>query len=494
MTEVKIKNTLTKQKEEFRPVKEGRVLFYHCGPTVYWSQHIGNLRGMTCGDLIIRSLRYLGYEVVHVRNYTDVGHLTSDEDEGEDKMEKSARKEKKDPLEIADIYIKKFEQDVNALNLEEPTYKPRATEHIKEMQEMTQILLDKGYAYITELAVYFDVSKFDRYGELAGQKLEDKKSGAGTGEVTDPEKRNPQDFALWFFKAGAHKNALQTWESPFESGAVKNGEGFPGWHIECSAMSKKYLGDTLDIHMGGVEHIPIHHTNEIAQSEAANDVEFVKYWLHNEHLMVNDNKMAKSEGTGITLDDVVERIGDPMVLRYFFLQAHYRSKQNFTEEAIENAKNEFRSLQNRVRNIAGNIANKTAGSVHEEYKRRFTEALADDFNTPEALATTMEMLKSDISAEDKLTTLNDFDKVLGLSQKTGFSVDDFTAQVTSQGEYAVFKGFEGDVPEEIVRKAEQREKLRKEKNFVEADRLRDDIRQQGYIIEDGKDGPIIYKD
>jgi cysteinyl-tRNA synthetase len=488
MKEIRIKNTLTKEKEVFKPQKEGQVLFYHCGPTVYWTQHIGNLRGMTCGDLIVRSFRYSGYDVIHVRNYTDVGHLTSDEDEGEDKMEKSARKEKKSPLEIADIYIKKFEQDVGALNLEEPTYKPRATEHIKEMQEITRILLDKGYAYTTDLAVYFDVSKFSRYGELSGQSLEDKKSGAGAGEVTDSAKRNPQDFALWFFKAGAHKNALQTWESPFKSNLVNNGEGFPGWHIECSAMSKKYLGNTLDVHMGGVEHIPIHHTNEIAQSEAANEAKFVNYWLHNEHLMVNDSKMAKSEGTGVTLDDVLEKVENPIVLRYFFLQAHYRSRQNFTEEAILNAKNEFKSFQNRVKEISINIDKKEKGKVISSFQDKFSQALADDFNIPEALAAAIEMLKSEFPPEDKMATLRDFDQVLGLGvEKYAIAIErvDTKAGIEIEAEQGT--------PEEIQQLAGQREECRRRKDFEQADALREQIESKGYNIKDGKEGPKIFK-
>lgn len=487
MNKIYIKNTQTKEKEEFKPLAEGQVSFYHCGPTVYWTQHIGNLRGMTCGDLIIRSLRYLGYEVTHVRNYTDVGHLTSDDDEGEDKIEKSARKEKRDPKEIADTYINKFEQDVAALNLTEPTHKPRATEHIQDMQEIVQTLLDKGYAYTTELAVYFDVSKFPDYGNLSGQSLEEKKTGAGTGEVSDPQKRNSQDFALWFFKAGVHQNALQTWDSPFESPLVENGRGFPGWHIECSAMSKRYLGPTIDIHMGGIEHIPIHHTNEIAQSEAANGVKFVNYWLHNEHLLVNEGKMAKSEGTGITLDDIVEKIGDPMVLRFFFLQAHYRSKQNFTEEAIENAKNEFESFRSRVREIAMHAGDET-GEINSEYQSRFVQALADDFNIPTALAVATEMLKSDISALDKLATLKDFDQVLGLN------IENFIVVTESINiEEGVNIHIEQGTPEDIRELVKKRESYRQNKDFQQADSLRDQIEEQGYTIEDSKEGVRIFK-
>ena len=453
----------------------------------------------------------MGYEVTHVRNYTDVGHLTSEDDEGEDKMEKSARKQQKDPKEIADTYINKFEQDVAALNLVEPTHKPRATEHIQDMQEMVRTLLDKGYAYITELAVYFDVSKFSDYGKLSGQSLEEKKAGAGTGDVSDPQKRNPEDFALWFFKAGAHRNALQTWESPsapsgeilsapsgeilFDSPLVENGRGFPGWHIECSAMSKRYLGPTIDIHMGGIEHVPIHHTNEIAQSEAANGVEFVNYWLHNEHLLVNEGKMAKSEGTGITLDDVVEKIGDPMVLRFFFLQAHYRSKQNFTEESVENAKNEFESFRNRIREVSIQASGGT-GEVNSEYQNKFIQALADDLNIPEALAVTIELLKSDIEPQDKLATLKEFDQVLGLNVELNMVTmvaSERNIELAGKEEKDIEIQVEKGIPEDIQQKAAEREKLRQNKQFQEADNLRDQIEEQGYTIEDSKEGPRIFK-
>ncbi|MFA5318694.1 MAG: cysteine--tRNA ligase, partial [Patescibacteria group bacterium] len=308
---LKIYNTLTKKKEEFKPINENRVGFYHCGPTVYWTQHIGNMRAMVLCDLIARSLEYLGYNVKLVRNFTDVGHLTSDEDEGEDKLEKGARREGKTPEEIARKYITVFENDIRDLNVMEPEVKPRATKHIKEMQAMIKILLEKGFAYKTELAIYFDVSKVKDYTKLSGQVLEKNISDAGSGEVSDKNKKNPTDFALWFFKKGAHKNALQTWSSPW-------GEGFPGWHIECSAMSKKYLGDTFDLHMGGIEHVPVHHTNEIAQSESANGVKFVNYWLHNGHLTVDGSKMSKSEGTAYSIEEIKSKDFNPLALRYFF--------------------------------------------------------------------------------------------------------------------------------------------------------------------------------
>jgi len=461
-------NTLTRKKEEFKPIKKGQVKFYHCGPTVYWIQHIGNMRGMTCADLVVRTLRYLGYQVKYVRNYTDVGHLTSDQDEGEDKIEKSAKSEGVKPREIANKYIRIFEQDVNDLNLLEPTVKPKATEHIKEMIKMVEILLNKGYAYTTDLAVYYDISKFENYTQLSRQNLEDKISGAGKAEVSDPGKRHSADFALWFFKAGKHKNALQYWPSPFDSPLVKNGEGFPGWHLECSVMSKKYLGDTLDIHMGGVEHIPVHHTNEIAQSEAANGVKFVNYWLHNEHLLVNNRKMAKSEGTGFSVAEVKEKGFKPLVLRYFFLQAHYRSKQNFTWQALDAAQSGLEHLYNQVRELGAEI-----GEINENYKNKFIKVISDDFNISQAMAVVQEMLKSSLSNQDKLATVLDFDKILGLA------LDKVNK--------------EEELPKEIIKLVNDREKARAAKNWQQSDKLRDEIEKLGYIVEDTAKGMRVFK-
>src|SRR3989339_1682830 len=295
---LKIYNTLSKKQEEFKPLKKDSVSFYQCGPTVYWVQHIGNMRAMVLADLIRRSLNYLDYKVKFARNYTDVGHLTSDEDEGEDKMAKAAKRDQMPPEEIAQKYIAQFESDVKALNCLEPDYKPRATEYIKQMQEMVQGLIDKDYAYATDLAIYFDISKVENYTKLSGQKLDMNQADAGKGDVGDSAKKNSADFAIWFFKAGAHVNALQTWPYKFSvQGKIIEGDGFPGWHLECSAMNYAIFGPTIDLHLGGIEHVPVHHTNEIAQSEAFTGEEFVRYWLHNEHLNVNGGKMAKSEGT-----------------------------------------------------------------------------------------------------------------------------------------------------------------------------------------------------
>lgn len=405
-------NTLTRNKEVFKPIKEGEVLFYQCGPTVYSTQHIGNLRASVLADLIRRTFLYNNYKVKFVKNYTDVGHMVSDGDTGEDKMEKGVKKEGLSPAEIANKYIKIYEDDNKDLNVLEPTHKPKATEYIQEMQDLVQTLLDKGFAYNTPLAIYFDISKVKDYTKLSGQNLKENREGAGTGSVEDPEKKNSADFALWFFRAGVHKNAIQYWPSPFTSPLVENGNGFPGWHIECSAMSKKLLGETLDIHMGGIEHVPVHHTNEIAQSESANGVNLANYWLHNEHLMVNNGKMSKSAGTAFNLAEIKEKGLNPLALRYFFLQAHYRSKQNFTWEAMQSAQNGYDRL---IKNISA-LGDKV-GKVDDKFKQEFIEKISNDFNTAQALATTFSVLKSDLTNEDKLATILDFDKVLGLLKK-----------------------------------------------------------------------------
>jgi len=465
-------NTLTRKKEAFVPLIEGKVLFYHCGPTVYWTQHIGNLRGMMMGDVLRRTLTYLGYDVTHVRNYTDVGHLVSDGDIGEDKMEKGAKREGKTPKEIADKYIAIFEFDTTALHLLPPTYAPRATEFISEMISIIQDLIAKEYAYCTDLAVYFDVTKFSDYTKLSHQKMDQIMSGAGKGDVQDPRKKHAADFALWFFKAGVHSHAVQYWPSPFFSPLVRDGEGFPGWHIECSAMSRALLGKTIDIHFGGVEHIPVHHTNEIAQSESANGVKFVNYWLHNEHLLVNDKKMAKSEGTGYALSEIIEKGYDPIALRYFFLQAQYRSKQNFTWEGLEGAKNALFLLRDFVQSKKSQSIPHTISAKASVYKDAFIEAISDDANTPKALAVVWDMIKGDISDAEKLSLLLDFDRVLGL----GFSEME-----------------EDVIPDEILALVEERKKLRLEKQFAKSDTIRDQIERDGYIMEDTKDGIRVKK-
>jgi len=464
-------NTKSRKKEEFTPITVGHVLFYHCGPTVYWTQHIGNMRGMTLGDLVRRTFEYIGYEVKHVRNYTDVGHLTSDSDTGQDKMEKGAKREGKTPDEIANFYINQFETDTKKLNILEPTVTPRATHYIQDMIAIVSTLLEKGYAYTTDLAVYFDVTKFADYTKLSNQQMDKLMEGAGKAEVSDPRKKHAADFVLWFFTAGVHTNALQHWPSPFQSLLVKDGEGFPGWHLECSAMTKALLGTTIDIHMGGVEHIPVHHTNEIAQSEAANGVKFVNYWLHNEHLLVNDKKMAKSEGTSFSLSDIIAHGYDPLILRYFFLQSHYRSKQNFTWEALDGAKSALTTLRNLVVTWReSEIFEGTMSENKQQYMDQFIEAISDDLNIPKALGVVWDMTKANLLDVEKLALLLDFDRVLGLGLSD-------------------WKGEE--IPDDIQQKADQITGLRKEKKFTEADAIRKQITEAGFVVQDTVNGTVV---
>lgn len=457
--EIFLTNTLSRKKELFTPLAPGKVKLYQCGPTVYWTQHIGNMRAVVITDLLVRTFSYVGYNVSFTRNYTDVGHLTSDEDEGEDKMAKGAKREGKTPDEIAQKYIDIFEQDVAALNARPPYAKPRATEYIDEMIDMVSILLEKGFAYKTPLAIYFDVSKAKDYTRLSGQILEHNIEEAGKGTVTDPEKKHPEDFSLWFFKAGAHEKALQTWKNPFDEK-----EGFPGWHLECSSMIKKILGTTIDIHMGGIEHIPVHHTNEIAQSESANDAPLSRYWLHYEHLLVDGKKMSKSEGTSYSLADIREKGFDPLALRYFLLNSHYRSKQNFTWEALEGAQTALRRLQ-------ASLGADEGGTVNEEYKTRFIKHITDDLDTPRALALVWEIVKdASLSSADKTATLMDFDRVLGLG-------------LTPHKEETV--------PENVAELVNVREQARQAKNWAESDRLRDEIKALGWDVLDTSEGPKV---
>jgi len=479
---MKLYNTLTRRVEVFTPLIEGKVSFYHCGPTVYWTQHIGNLRGMAMGDILVRTLRRFGYEVTHVRNYTDVGHLTSDSDTGEDKMEKGAKREGLTPDEIAKKYIDVFEKDTKALNLVEPDFKPRPSQHILDIVAMVETLIEKGYAYTTDLAVYFDVSKFSDYTRLSHQKLEKNVGGAGKGEVEDQGKRNFSDFALWIFKTGSHANALQTWDSPFSSASVTDGRGFPGWHIECSVMAKKYLGATLDLHMGGVEHIPIHHTNEIAQSEAANGVPFVRYWIHNEHLVVNQEKMAKSSGTGLSVDEVKKKGFDPLSLRYFYLTAHYRTRQNFTWEALTAAQNALTELRHQAAAVKKQASKRHTLSDEkltkvDEFRQKFDDALSNDLNTPQALAVVWELTKSNVPSQDKYELLLDFDELLG------FHLADVSVNV-------------GDVviPEDVKQIGVEIDRFRKEKKFDEADALRSRVISKGYSVASTPTGTVIRKD
>jgi cysteinyl-tRNA synthetase len=466
-------NTLTRKKELFTPINPSTVGLYHCGPTVYWDQQIGNMRAMVLADFVYRTLKYNGYTATFVRNYTDVGHLTGDNigdaDQGIDRMEKAAERENLLPDMIADKYIKSFDEDVASLHVLTPTHRTRATHYINDMIDMVQALLDKGFAYTTAHAIYFNVSKYPEYMALSGQKLENLETGAGTGTVSDSDKKNPQDFSLWFFKAGVHEKALQTWESPFVSPLVENGRGFPGWHIECSAMSKHHLGSTFDIHMGGIEHIPIHHTNEIAQSECANDAHYVNYWLHNEHLLVDNKKMGKSEGNAYLMKDIIEHGFNPLSLRFFFTQSHYRSRQNFTWESLKASETALERLSEQYRKLG-----KVTGKINDTYKNEFLNALNDDINIPQAFALVWKLLKDDtLSPADKKSTLDDFDHVLGFN-------------FSSLPEKELIK-----LPEEILNLIEKRDEARTNKNWKLSDELRTEIETRGYEVKDTPNGTQV---
>jgi len=470
---MQIYNTLSRSLEEFKPIEKNKIRFYHCGPTVYWVQHIGNMRAMVWADFIRRSLVYLGYDVDFVRNYTDVGHLVSDEDTGEDKMEKGAKREGLTPDEIASKYIGIFNQDIALLNTLPPNHTPRATEYIGQMIDMIKILVEKKHAYITDFAIYFDVSTFLKYNELNKQKMELNKQGLGKGTIDDSQKKHFADFALWFFKKGVHKNALQTWESPW-------GVGFPGWHIECSAMAKQILGNTIDIKMGGVDHISVHHTNEIAQSESANRVPYCHYWIHNEMLVENNSKMAKSSGKVATLEEVIKKGFDPLDLRYFFMSAHYRSKQNFTWEALKAAREGYINLKKQITHFTRpsviptkvglpckGIQNKVDPvSLHgmtKEYSNRFKKYISNDFQIPQALALLWEVIKSDLLPNDKLDLILDFDNVFGLK------LNDVREDI---------------IPQEIIDLADKRLIAKQQQDYIKADELRQLIEEKGYRIED----------
>jgi len=460
MTELKLYNTLTRKKEVFKPVKKKEVTMYTCGPTVYWFAHIGNMRAYIFADILKRVLLYNKYKVKNVINVTDVGHLTSDADEGEDKIEKEAKKEKKMAKEIAEFYFEAFKKDFKKLNLLEPTVWSKATEHIKEQIELIKKLEEKGYTYRTSDGIYFDSSKFKDYGKLA--RLNIKKLKAGK-RVSFGEKRNKTDFALWKFSQKPGKRQ-QEWESPW-------GIGFPGWHIECSAMSMKHLGETIDIHTGGEDHIPIHHTNEIAQSEAATGKKFVNYWLHVAFLTNKGEKISKSKGGLFTVTELEEKGYHPLAYRYLALQTHYRKQLKFSLENLDAAQNAYNRLKRKILELK-KLKHK-GKDKSKIYETLFLKAINDDLNTPRALNVFWNALDDfDFSPDKKLKLLEKFDAVLGLDIKN-------------------MKEESFEIPKEIKSLIEKREKLRKEKNFAEADIIRNIIKEKGYLIEDTPSGVKI---
>ena len=457
---MRLHNTLTRQTEEIKPIKPGVATLYTCGPTVYNYYHIGNLRNAVFNDTLRRTLEATGLEVKHVMNITDVGHLVSDGDEGEDKLEKGAAREGKSVWEVAAHYTEAFKQDMAAMNVLPPNIDPkrtqnrahhdtyaRATDFIPEQIEMVKLLLDKGFAYQTKQAIYFDVTKLKDYGSLTGQKLADKEVAARSEVVTDPEKHHPHDFAVWFFTVGRYSNHTMHWDSPW-------GDGFPGWHLECSAIIHTLVGDPIDIHTGDVDHIGTHHPNEMAQTEAAFGHPLAHYWVHNEFILVDGAKMAKSKGNSYTLKDITDRGFHPLALRLLYLQAHYRSEINFTWESLEAA-------QNRLLNFYA-WADLVHQSSHQtDYIANTLEAMSNDLGSPqllEALSTT------DIIPSQ--TLLAQLDQLLGLSLSD-------RPDITASQKHLIA----------------QREAARKAKDWAKSDSLREQLAGQHLALEDTPQGP-----
>jgi cysteinyl-tRNA synthetase len=459
---LRLYNTMTRSVDEFKPINPPQVDLYTCGPTVYNYAHIGNLRTYVFEDILVRSLKFFGFSLKHVMNVTDVGHLISDGDEGEDKMELGAQREGKTAFEIADMYWQAFRDNMADLNIQEPDIWCKATDHIQEQIDQIQVLESKGLAYTIGDGVYFDTSKFPQYGDMARLDIEGQQAGARV-EMTEG-KKNATDFALWKFSPQGQQRQME-WDSPW-------GTGFPGWHIECSAMSMKYLGDQFDIHCGGVDHIKVHHTNEIAQAEGVSGKSrWVNVWMHGEFLVLEADKMSKSSGNFITLDLLKEQGLDPLAYRYFLLSAHYRKQLTFTDEALQNAANGFDRLKKAVIQIKDQANGD--GELHEATMTEFSNAVADDLNMPQAIAAMWGLVRNaDISAENKLTTLLKMDDVLG------FGVETMKAQTV-------------EVDDSLQQLLEQRQAARKNKDFAEADRIRDELLAQGWVIEDTAEGPKL---
>ncbi|MBP9771748.1 MAG: cysteine--tRNA ligase [Candidatus Pacebacteria bacterium] len=457
-------NTLTRTNEAFTPIEAGKVGMYNCGPTVYDYVHIGNLRSYIFADTLRRVLERDGFDVNQVMNITDVGHLTSDADAGEDKMMKGLKRENlpvtiEGMRKLADIYTEAFVEDLEELNIEPPHVLPYASDHIQEQINLIELLEKNGLTYSTSDGLYFDTAKDSNYGklgELPGSKGEkvDNQLTMETRIGRNEEKRNQRDFCLWKF------NSELGWESPW-------GKGFPGWHIECSAMSMKYLGETFDIHTGGIDHIAIHHNNEIAQSEGATGKQFVHYWLHGAFLNINEEKIAKSAGNGITRKDLEAHGIAPLSYRYFILTAHYRSQVNFTWEAVEGAQAALERLRARLAELPD------GGSINEGYKQRFGDALNDDLGTPQALAIVWEITKdTSLSDEDKKATILSFDDALGLKLGEQKSVE---------------------IPDAVRDLLEKRRVARESNDFATSDSLRADIEQQGFMVKDTEGGQKVTK-
>ena len=465
MTTLYLYNTISRSKEEFIPIKPGAVGLYTCGPTVYNYAHIGNLRTYIFEDILKRVLVYNGYRVKHVMNITDVGHLTGDRDMGEDKMEKGAQREGKTAWDIAEYYTQAFRQDIAHLNILEPDIWVKATDTIDEQIALVKTLEEKGYTYQTSDGIYFDTSKFENYTKLSHQNLEALQEGARVEK--NPEKRNATDFALWKFSPPGTQRQME-WDSPW-------GVGFPGWHLECSVMSMKFLTDQLDIHCGGTDHIDVHHTNEIAQSEAATGKVFFNFWMHGAFLIISGGKkMAKSEGNFLTLENAFLNQGfSPLAYRFAAFLTHYRKPMEYSDEGIDAARNGLLHLQNQVRQIATAAADESELIVNSEFKNKFLHAINDDLNMPRAMAVVQEMLKSSIADSEKYATVLDYDRVLG------FDLDQLDKVQA--------------LPQEVQKLVEARKKAREARDFVTSDRLRDEIEALGYMVQDTTEGMNVIK-
>ena len=455
-------NTLEHKKQIFQPISKEEIKVYSCGPTVYSYAHIGNFRTYIFMDNLRRILKYNGYKIKHVMNITDVGHLTSDADTGEDKMEKAAKKEGKNPYEIAEFYTKVFMEDMKNLNIDMPGIVTKATDNIPQMLKMVKEIIENGYGYETSTGIYFDVSKLDKYPVLSNNSVEGQEAGARID--VDTEKKNPYDFALWI---KAPENHIMKWDSPW-------GKSYPGWHIECSAMGRRFLGENFDIHTGGVDHIPIHHENEIAQCKGAFGHNPATYWMHCEFLLVDGGKMSKSLGNIYTIAQLQEKGIEPLAYKLFCYSSHYRNKLNFTFEGAQANQISLNRLRQGYVNHKNGIED-VEEAVIDEFEKRFHQAINDDLNMPLAMGIVWEVVRYEAKSPKLAELLLKFDTVLGLR---------INEQPHSQEE---------QIPEEVQKLIEARNIARQEKNWAESDRLRDKIHELGYIVKDTKEGTVVQK-
>ena len=479
---LKVYNSLTRQKEDFKPLHEGFVGIYVCGPTVYSHSHIGHGKSYVSFDVIVRYLRYLGYNVLYVQNITDVGHLL---DDGEDRILKQSKADRTHPMQVAETYTRSYFEDMDRLGVIRPDISPRATGHIIEQVDLTRQLIDKGFAYVANGSVYFDVRKFADYGKLSGRNLDDMMEG--TRVESRSEKRQPVDFALW---KKAEPQHIMRWQSPW-------GEGFPGWHIECSAMSMKYLGESFDIHGGGIDNQFPHHECEIAQSVSATGKPFVKYWMHNNLVTVAGQKMSKSLGNFVTLKDAFKKF-EPLVVRFFILQSHYRSTLDFSDEALQGAKAGLEKLANTIQNVRVEImkaeTEKRAESREidlQGYWVRFREAMDDDFNTPQAIAVLFDLTKEINQALNsyKKISPSELQSVAKFFHDCGFTILGILPE-----ESAVAMTVDGNIQAELIQLlVDLRNEVRKQKLWALSDLIRDGLQKAGIAIEDKKDGTVWKK-